>query len=291
MPLVLRPRDGLPSTVDLTGITPDRLAGLDAEAIARLTVRADTRPIPLGELFSIDGSVADARVECRGDFSRVDGVGAGMAAGRMVVDGSVGDRAGCAMSGGELVVAGRAGGWLAAAFAGGMVRVAGDCGDDAAAALPGKPSGMNGGLVIINGHAGHRAGTRMRRGIVAIGGDCGPAAGFELQAGTLLVAGRLGAHPGLGMRRGSIVAAGSHPAPDPTFVRGATWTPPFLTLFIRRLAASGYRPASGSPAGGPAPARAEEGRWQAAWVARRWTQWHGDTVAGARGEMLTPEGG
>lgn len=285
VPLVIRPRDGLSPIVDITGITPDRLASLDRDAVARLTVEAEGRAVSLGDLFTFQGSAADQRIECVGDFSRVDGVAAGMISGCMHVRGSVGRHAGYRMGGGELVVDGHAGDWLAAGMTGGVVRVEGNAGDDIAAALPGLPNGMTGGLVIVNGHAGTRVAARMRRGIVAIGGDCGPAAGFELRAGTLLVAGHLGIHPGLGMRRGSIVAAGPSPLPGPSFVRGATWMPPFLPLLGRRLAAGGFRP-------GQRPLSTPEGAHPVdAWPAGAWTQWHGDGVAGARGEMFTRQAG
>jgi formylmethanofuran dehydrogenase subunit C len=269
MPLVLAPLAGpaAPLSIDLDGIVPDRLAGLDAAAIARLTVRADARERALGDLFAIAGDPRDGRIECRGDFSRVHGVAAGMQSGRIDVHGPVGRHAGRGMAGGKLTVAGDAGDWLAADMSGGEVVVAGAAGDNAAAALPGSRCGMRGGLVVVSGSVGHLAGARMRRGILAIGGDCGEAAAFEMRAGTVLVAGRLGRHPAAGMSRGSVVALGEPPVPPPTFVAGAAWQPSFLPLLLHRLAASGFRPAARA---GGVP----------------WRQWHGDSLAGGRGEIL-----
>jgi len=244
MPLVLLPRaasDG-PLAVDLAGILPDRIRGLAAVEIARLPIAADGRRCELGELFAISGSGDDDRIECRGDFSRVHRVGAGLAAG------SAGD-------------------WLACEMTGGAVHVGGRCGDNAAAALPGSPLGMRGGMVIVAGDAGGLAGARMRRGVLAIGGACGAAAAFEMRAGTVVVAGAVGAHPAAGMRRGSLVALGSTPRLPPTFTKGAAWTPAFLPLLLRRLAAAGI-------------AAAPPGRWR---------QWHGDLLAGGRGEVWCPE--
>jgi formylmethanofuran dehydrogenase subunit C len=117
----------------------------------------------------------------------------------------------------------------------------------------------------------------MRRGIVAIGGDCGRGAGFELRAGTVVVAGTLGRHAGLGMRRGSIIAAGPSTAPGPTFQAGATWSPPFLPLLERRVLAAGFSPAAHRPVSSP-PAPLN-------WSRVAWTQWHGETVSGGRGEF------
>jgi formylmethanofuran dehydrogenase subunit C len=268
MPLVLVPLAGpaAPLSIELHGIVPDLLAGLDAAAIARLTIRADARDRELGDLFTISGDVRDGGIECRGDFSRVHFVGAGMRAGRIDVRGSVGRHAGREMAGGTLAVAGDAGDWLAAEMTGGELLVAGAAGDNVGGSLPGSRFGMRGGLVVVGGSAGHLAGGRMRRGILAIGGDCGEAPAFEMRAGTVLVAGRLGRHPGAGMGRGSLVALGPPIVPPPTFVAGAAWHPPFLPFLLRRLERSGF-PAVPPAAGG-------------------WRQWHGDSLAGGRGEIL-----
>lgn len=269
MPLVLAPLAGpvRPLSIDLDGIVPDRLAGLDAAAIGRLPVRADGRVRELGALFAISGDGSDGGLECRGDFSRVHGVAAGMRSGRVDVLGPVGRHAGRGMAGGTLTVAGDAGDWLAAELSGGEVFIAGAAGDNVAAALPGSRLGMRGGLVVVRGPVGHLAGARMRRGILAIGGDCGAGVAFEMRAGTVVVAGRVGPHPGLGMSRGSLVALGTAPALPPTFVAGAVWQPPFLAVLLRRLASAGF------------PAGRTDGPWR---------QWHGDSLAGGRGEVLAP---
>ncbi len=280
MPLVILPRGGFsgPGSIDLSGITPDRLTELRTTAIERLPVEIDGRQQPLASAFVVSGALdEDNRIECRGDFSRVHGIGAGMLSGRIEVIGAVGHRAGARMAGGELVIAGHAGNWLAAGMSGGLVRIAGNAGDDAAAAFPGEANGVTGGLIVIDGSAGRLAAARMRRGIVAIGGDCGSGAGFELRAGTVVVAGTLGRHAGLGMRRGSIIAAGPSAVPGPTFQAGATWLPPFLTLLERRLLAAGFSPA----ARGPAPSPPHSLNWSRV----TWTQWHGETTSGGRGEF------
>ncbi len=280
MPLVILSRDGLPraGAIDLSGVTPDRLAGLGIATIERMPVEIDGRQQPLAAAFSISGSLEeDGSIVCQGDFSRVHALGAGMRGGRIEVAGGVGHRAGARMAGGELVVSGGAGNWLAAGMSGGTVRIGGNAGDDAAAAFPGEAHGVTGGMIVIAGSTGRLAAARMRRGIVAIGGDCGPGIGFELRAGTVIVAGLLGRYAGLGMRRGSIIAAGPSAIPGPTFRPGATWSPPFLTLLERRLLAAGFRPPALNPALGTAPS------W--GWSSATWTQWHGETVSGGRGEF------
>lgn len=275
MPLLIESRSRNPAdaplSIDLAGITPDRIAGLSAAEIAALPVTADGGRTPLGTLFTVSGDVADGRIECGGDFSRVHRVGAGMAAGTMTVRGDVGRHAGEGMSGGSLMIDGDAGDWLAAEMTGGSVRVGGRAGDNAAGALPGSPFGMRGGVVVIAGDAGALAGARMRRGLLAIGGDCGEAAAFEMRAGTVLVAGRAGRRPGMGMRRGTLLFPGTIPEVPPTFLRGAVWTPTVLRLLADRLDQAGFRPAGRSP---------EQ------WTSGEWQQWHGDAIEGGRGEIF-----
>ena len=258
-------------SIDLAGVVPDRIATLTPRDLGRLVVQADERPTELGTLFRITGTAADGRIECRGDFSRVHGVGAGMAAGEIVVAGNAGRHAGEGMTGGTLTIQGDAGDWLACEMTGGTVHVAGSAGDNAAAALPGSRHGMRGGLVMIAGHAGCLAAARMRRGILAVGGDCGPAAAFELRAGTVLVAGAVGPDAGHGMQRGSLVAAGARFEPPATFCKGAVWVPAFLPLLAARLEAAGFG------RGGPSIHTLLEGPWE---------QWHGDLVTGGRGEIF-----
>jgi formylmethanofuran dehydrogenase subunit C len=260
------PRDSQPLAIDLGGIVPDRLAGLDAAASARLPIAADGRCCLLGDLFVVSGNAADGRVECRGDFSRVHNIGAEMTAGRIDVAGDAGRHAGERMTGGSLAIAGRAGDWLAAEMAGGSVTVGGDAGDNVAAALPGSDVGMRGGVVIIGGDVGGLAGSRMRRGILAVAGLCGPGAAFEMRAGSVVTGGGFGPDSALGMRRGSLVSFASACPVPAGFRPGSTWSPPFLPLLFRRLAAAGFRP------GIPAPAT--------------WEHWHGDVLAGGRGEIF-----
>jgi formylmethanofuran dehydrogenase subunit C len=148
--------------------------------------------------------------------------------------------------------------------------VRGSAGDNVAGALPGSDHGMQGGMVLVEGSVGALAGARMRRGIMAIGGGCGPAAAFELRAGTVLVVGPVGPHAGVAMRRGSLVAVSSAPRLSTTFRRGAVWLPTFLPLLASRLQRVGFRPLTGA----------------ADAFLRPWQQWHGDLLAGGRGEIF-----
>ena len=72
---------------------------------------------------------------------------------------------------------------------GGIDRDAGDVGDRLGGPLAGEVEGMNGGMVVVRGDAGERAGDRMRRGMLIVEGDAGEAAGSRMLAGTLIVRG------------------------------------------------------------------------------------------------------
>lgn len=274
MPLVLTPRadPAGPAAIDVAGILPHVVTGRALADIRRLPVQADGRPCELGHLFDVAGDATDGRLECRGDFSRIHRVGAGLESGRIDVSGDVGRHAAERMSGGTLHVGGSAGDWLAAELSGGEVLVAGNAGDNAAAALAGSDLGMRGGLVIVGGNAGCLAGARMRRGVLAVGGDCGEAAAFEMRAGTVVIGGRVGWRSGMGMRRGSVISLAQRVDVPPNFRRGAAWRPAFLPLLLRRLLQAGFRPA----------ATLHSGPWQ---------QWHGDGLAGGRGELFHPAAG
>ena len=259
-----------PLAIDFSGITPDRLVGRSAAEIARLRILADERPCAVGDVCQVRGTADDGRIECLGDFTRVHWLAADMQWGEMVVAGSAGRHAGEGMTGGRLSIGGDAGDWLAVELAGGTVHVAGHAGDNTAGALPGSQHGVRGGVVLVEGTVGSLAGARMQRGIVAIGGDCGAAAAFELRAGTVFVVGTVGPQAGLGMRRGSLLAASSQPPIPPLFRRGALWLPTFLPLLAAGLRRAGFR--------------ALQSLGDA--FSQPWQQWHGDPLAGGRGEIF-----
>jgi formylmethanofuran dehydrogenase subunit C len=200
-----------------------------------------------------------------------------MQSGTLMVQGNLGRHSGEQMTGGRLLIKGSAADWLACGMRGGEIRVLGDAGNNAVGSLPGDRQGMIGGQVIIDGSVGSLAGSRMRRGLLAIGGNAGEATGFELLAGTILIAGQPGPHIGLGMRRGSIVLLDTesfcHEASTyipPTFLKGGIWRPAFMALLGKYLANTGFSAAQ-----------------KTAWT-DPWQQWHGDSLVGCRGEILTP---
>ncbi len=228
--------------VDLSGLTPDGLAGLDRGAIERLAIGTTRAKLVVGDLFGItDGSADEIVIE--GGSARFDGVGTGMTRGAVRVNGTVGARAGRGLRGGALSVSGDAGPFAASGMRGGRIEIAGDAGSFLAAPLPGERAGMAGGLVVVRGNAGARAADRMRRGVILVEGSAGACAGSRMIAGTLIACGGAGADAGILMRRGTLVF-GNALSPLPTFREAGAPAPVFPRLFARRLESESARAAA-----------------------------------------------
>src|SRR5204863_432795 len=104
--------------------------------------------------------------------------------------------------------------------------------------LAGEVSGMRGGVVIVRGDAGARAGDKLRRGTIIIEGNAGDHAGSRMIAGTLIVRGAAGALPGYLMNRGTVVL-GTSASLSPTFADCGVHT-----LVAMRLMADFIKPHS-----------------------------------------------
>jgi formylmethanofuran dehydrogenase subunit C len=269
MSLTLTLRDAPTAPVDGRALTFDRLAFRGAPDVARLPLRHGNRKARVGDLFAVAGCPGD-EVRIEGDLGAVEGIGAGMTRGRLVVSGTTGAHTGAEMRGGELLVEGDTGAFTGAEMRGGSIVVYGSAGDALGAGYPGRRAGMRGGEILVHGDAGAQAGAGLRRGLVAVVGRTGAQAGFRMLAGTLVALGDLGAHPGVDMRRGTIVAM-SAPLMLPTFRFACTYRPPHLRMVLRRLAAIG------------APVGAEH-------VDGRYARWSGDALDLDRGEILVLEG-
>ena len=197
-------------------IAADRFASLGTRDIGQLPVTHGGRRAQLGDFFTVTGE-RSATVRVAGDLAKVEGIGAGMAGGDLVVDGSVGRDLGRAM-------------------AGGRIDVHGSAGENAGGALPGAARGMTGGEIVIRGDAGAQAGAAARRGLIVVTGDAGPQAARGMIAGTVVVFGRAGPGAGRFLKRGSIVALGAIERPA-TFGYACTYRPPYVALLLRYLRA------------------------------------------------------
>jgi formylmethanofuran dehydrogenase subunit C len=152
-------------------------------------------------------------------------------------------------------------------MSGGRLEIAGDAGGFLGAPLEGEMEGMTGGLLIVRGSAGARAGDRLRRGTIVIEGSAGDYPGSRMIAGTLIVFGECGSLPGYLMRRGTIVLA-SPPELAQTFVDCGAHDLAFARVFSGLL-----RP---------------ESRAAARLLSRPLIRFAGDMAALGKGEIFLP---
>jgi formylmethanofuran dehydrogenase subunit C len=125
---------------------------------------------------------------------------------------------------------------------GGLIHVQGSAGHLAGAAYRGSAKGMMGGTILIDGDAGNEVGLSMQQGIIAIGGRAGDMIGFNMVDGTVLVLGEAGIRAGAGMRGGTIGLFGPAPPPIlPSFRLDRTASPEKLAVQLRELCRLGLR--------------------------------------------------
>ncbi len=240
MPLTLTWKGPIGRPIEGGALRPDTLAGT-ADEIARLRIPAGNASVDLGELFILQGDGRDGHLIFEGDLRPIRGLAAGMASGRVEVRGDVGPRLGVGMSGGSIEVGGSAGAWAGAEMTGGSIRIRGDAGDFLGSALPGSRLGMRDGMILVDGRAGDDVGLAMRRGLIAVGGMLGEGAGRGMVAGSIFGFQGAGRGLGAGMKRGTI-ALFCEDGPEllPTFEPSGAYRPPFLTIYLRRIAERGF---------------------------------------------------
>jgi formylmethanofuran dehydrogenase subunit C len=190
--------------IDLSPLTPDKLAGKSRKEIELITLQSGTRKIPAAEIFRIKGDDA-ANIIFANTCDKLDRIGADMTGGSIHIDGDAGAYLGLQMHNGEIIVSGSAGAFAASGMKKGIIEVRGNVGDFLAAALPGDQRGMSGGTVIVRGNAGDRAGDHMRRGTLLIDGSAGDYCATRMTAGTIAVLGKVGILPGFAMKRGTLL--------------------------------------------------------------------------------------
>lgn len=222
--------------LDLSVLTPDRLAGLTEPEIVRLPLATTKQNVSVGDIFTLQmDDPTDIVIE--GSSARFDNVAAAMTTGAIRVTGDVGLRAGHLMRGGKLAIEGDAGPFAASGLRGGQIAISGSAGPFLAAPGLGEQGGMRGGTVVVRGGAGAGAATRLRRGTIIIEGGADADAAASMIAGTLIICGRLSAPPGRLMRRGTVLLR--HPVTPPVgFASTGRSSPVFQALlasFLRPL--------------------------------------------------------
>lgn len=224
--------------IDVSPLHASRLAGLSLDDIKAIRLDAGRERVAVGELFAVRGNNAED-IRFAGVTGRLDGAGHEMQGGSITVEGDAGVQAGRRMKAGTLTITGNAGPWAGSQMAGGRLDIGGDAGDRLGAPLAGELQGMTGGVIVVAGHAGERAGERMRRGTIVVRRNAGDYAGYRMIAGTLVILGKAGALPGYAMGRGTIVLGKGASAMSPTFVDCGPQELAFLGLLARTLAAQG----------------------------------------------------
>lgn len=265
MPLTLRWRDATRLPVEAQTLRPDGPAPLPSAHIPYGNGTAE-----LGDLFQIEGDGGDGHLILEGDLRSLRSVGQGMASGRLTIQGDVGPGLGMQMSGGLIEVDGTVGDWAGAEMRGGRLYVRGSAGRFLGSALPGSRLGMRDGVILVEGDVGDDAGLAMRRGLIAVSGAMGDDLGHGLVAGSIFAFGAVGARAGAGMKRGTLALFGlgdTLPGLPPGFVPSGRYRPPFLTIYLRQLAAWGF----------PVPASAFTGEPE---------RYNGDLVVKGQGEAL-----
>jgi formylmethanofuran dehydrogenase subunit C len=241
MELILTPKKLPELPLEAEVITPDSVAGKTHKEIKALPVYVGNTAQTLGKYFNIKGKTAespsDQLIAIQGECENVKYIGAGMTAGRLIVEGCVGMHAGAEMAGGELIVTGSASDWAGAEMKGGLIRIHGDVGHQLGAAYRGSPEGMTGGVIVVGGNVGLEAAAFMRRGMLIIHGDVDSFLGVHMNGGEIFVFGKVARRLGAEAKGngGFIACFGEVESILPTYVYDTTFRPDFMKLYLRQL--------------------------------------------------------
>jgi formylmethanofuran dehydrogenase subunit C len=249
--------------LDLSPLTPARLAGMKPADIQAIAIGTAREAVTVGDLFKLKGTDA-TKLRLVGTNARCDRIGQELTEGEIIVDGDAGAYLGSKMRAGKIAVSGSAGAFAGASMRGGIVDIARDAGEKAGGVAVGEAHGMRGGRLSIGGKAGALLGERMRRGLIVGRGGAGDYAGGRMIAGTLLLKGRVGRFAGYGLRRGSLILEKEPKDLLPTFGDCGVLDFNWLRLLDRQLKAS-------------------DGRFKVGYRARRLM---GDMAVLGKGEML-----
>lgn len=230
--LTLTLREVPAQRLDLSPLSPDRLAGRSAAEVGAIELSSGNRRLRVDSLFKVAGGYESVLEICN-SCDKLDRIGEAMTGGQVIVQGNAGAYLGARMKDGKIEVQGNVGAYGATGMRGGFIHIKGNAGDFLAAAIPGDPKGMQGGTVLVTGNTGERTGDRMRRGALLIEGDTGDYCGSRMIAGTIAVGGKVGRFPGLQMRRGTLLLRQAPGTLVPTFSDCGEHPLGFLTLLVK----------------------------------------------------------
>ena len=236
MTVTLRQTQTTPQRLDCRGLLPSALGEMNEHEIGRMSLRSGNRLTPLGELFDVSSDSEDAgTLVVQPIDDRLDFLGAGLHAGRIIVEGNAGDYAGRGMTDGILTIRGNVGDLAGSGLRGGTLMIHGNAGRQVGAPTAGERQGQRGGVIHVRGDVGDRAGERMRRGIVMVEGNAGALLGYRMIAGTIFVGGRTGERAGYGMHRGTLLLQRAPEAICPTLRPNGRHSLTFLHLLLNEL--------------------------------------------------------
>jgi formylmethanofuran dehydrogenase subunit C len=224
--------------LDLSPLTPTRLAGLKPKEIGELSIGTTRIPVMVGDLFKVRAGDAGS-LRLIGTDARCDRIGRLLTEGEILVEGDAGAYLGASMLGGKITVTGSAGPYAGAAMAGGSIEIGGDAGERAGGIVVGETFGMRGGRLMIGGNADRMLGERMRRGLIIVNGEAADYAGARMIAGTIILKRAVGRWAGYGLRRGSLILMEEPRELLPTFGDCGVMEFNYLRLLERQLTQTG----------------------------------------------------
>ena len=237
--LVFTLREEPRQRVDMTPLTPDRIAGKSLADVGSIGLLCGNRILRADALFELSGSPVaagdQAEITIKKSSSKLHNIGAAMTQGTIEIAGDAGAYVGLGMKGGLIRISGNAGAFAACAMRNGEIRISGNAGEFLGGALIGDRKGMRGGIVRVSGNAGPRAGDHLRRGILMIAGNADDYCGARMTAGTIIVLGQAGDFTGLGMSRGTILLTRPPKGVPPTFNDCGHHDLPFLRLLFNSV--------------------------------------------------------
>jgi formylmethanofuran dehydrogenase subunit C len=98
---------------------------------------------------------------------------------------------------------------------------------------------MSGGSILVEGTAGIELGMRMKRGLIAVRGPVRDFAGLQMKGGTIVLMSGAEQRTGAWMTRGTIISLKPLRL-LPTFAPACRYSPSFLGVYAKHLAAHGF---------------------------------------------------
>lgn len=190
--------------VDMSPLSCQLLKNKTPSEIGAMKLYRGNAQIRVDELFQISGSNTQ-NIVIENSCEKLDFIAKNLEDGKITVKGNVGAYLAQKMKSGRVEVNGDTGIFAACEMIQGTLTINGNAGDFLGGALIGNKQGMKGGMVLVKGNVGERAGDHMRRGMMLIEGNAGDYCGSRMTAGTIAVMGETGNFLGYAMRRGTLL--------------------------------------------------------------------------------------